>query len=105
MWSSTRRCCAATRSLRPVAEGRSVNRTIHTKEIRMAENPLLILADHAADWRTRPLPEHVAHHARRALIDWFAALLPGCAYPPATLLAAAMAAERGPGHAICYVDG
>ena len=71
----------------------------------MVDNPLLILAGHAASWRDRPLPPEVAHHARRALIDWFAALLPGCSRPPATLLAAAMAAERGPGRAICYVDG
>jgi 2-methylcitrate dehydratase PrpD len=71
----------------------------------MADNPLLVLADHAASWRARPLPAEVEHHARRALIDWFAALLPGCSRPPATLLAAAMAAERGPGRAICYVDG
>ena len=71
----------------------------------MVDNPLLILAEHAAAWNSRPLPAEVAHHARRALIDWFAALLPGCSKPPATLLAAAMAAERGPGRAICYVDG
>jgi 2-methylcitrate dehydratase PrpD len=71
----------------------------------MVDNPLLILAEHAASWRSRPLPPEVAHHARRALIDWFAALLPGCLHPPATLLAAAMAPERGPGRAICYVDG
>jgi 2-methylcitrate dehydratase PrpD len=72
----------------------------------MSENPLLVLAEHAASWRTRPLPEAVAHHARRALIDWFAALLPGVSKPPATLLAAALAAERGPGgRSICYVDG
>jgi 2-methylcitrate dehydratase PrpD len=45
------------------------------------------------------------HHARRALVDWFAALLPGCLRPPATLLAKALAAERGTGRAICYVDG
>nr|WP_274607296.1 MmgE/PrpD family protein [Paracraurococcus ruber] len=63
------------------------------------------MAEHAASWRTRPLPPDVAHHARRALIDWFAALLPGLSKPPATLLAAAMAAERGPGRSICYVDG
>ncbi|MBL6455314.1 MmgE/PrpD family protein [Belnapia sp. T6] len=69
------------------------------------ENPLLVLADHAASWRDRPLPPEVAHHARRALIDWFAALLPGCSRPPATLLAAALAPERGPGRSICYVDG
>src|SRR4051812_50019634 len=71
----------------------------------MTENPLLVLAEHAASWAKRPLPEAVAHHARRALIDWFAALLPGLSKPPATLLAAAMAAERGPGRSICYVDG
>ncbi len=69
------------------------------------ENPLLVLAGHAVSWRDRPLPPEVAHHARRALVDWFAALLPGCSRPPATLLAAALAAERGPGRSICYVDG
>ncbi len=68
-------------------------------------NPLLRLAAHAATWRTRPWPAGVEHHARRALVDWFAALLPGCAYPPASLMAPAMAAERGAGRAICYVDG
>ena len=67
----------------------------------MVDNPLLTLAEHAASWRSRPLPDAVAHHARRALIDWFAALLPGLSKPPATLLAAAMAAERGPGRSIC----
>ncbi|MCB4822010.1 MmgE/PrpD family protein [Roseicella aerolata] len=71
----------------------------------MVDNPLPTLAEHAAAWRSRPLPAEVAHHARRALIDWFAALLPGLSKPPATLLAAAMAAERGPGRSICYVDG
>jgi 2-methylcitrate dehydratase PrpD len=71
----------------------------------MVDNPLLTLAEHAASWRSRPLPDAVAHHARRALIDWFAALLPGLSKPPATLLATAMAAERGPGRSICYVDG
>jgi 2-methylcitrate dehydratase PrpD len=68
-------------------------------------NPLLPLAAHAASWRGRPLPPDLEHHARRALIDWFAALLPGCTRPPATLLAAALAPERGPGRAVCYVDG
>jgi hypothetical protein len=44
------------------------------------ENPLLILADHAASWRSRAVDAEVAHHARRALVDWFAAL-PSPAHP------------------------
>jgi 2-methylcitrate dehydratase PrpD len=67
-------------------------------------NPLLVLAEHAASWQARALPPDLAHHARRALVDWFAALLPGCLHPPVTLLAAALAEERGTGGAICYVD-
>ncbi|MDO9498907.1 MmgE/PrpD family protein [Falsiroseomonas sp.] len=69
------------------------------------DNPLIRLAAHAASWRDRPLPEDVAHHARRALIDWFAALLPGCSQPPASLMARVLADQRGSGRAICYVDG
>jgi 2-methylcitrate dehydratase PrpD len=68
-------------------------------------NPLPVLAAHAAGWRHRPWPEGLEHHARRALLDWFAATLPGTQRAPATLLAAAMADERGEGQAVCYVDG
>jgi 2-methylcitrate dehydratase PrpD len=68
-------------------------------------NPLLILAEHAASWRAAPLPPEVEHAARRALIDWFAALLPGCRLPPATLMAKALREARGLGEAVCYVDG
>jgi 2-methylcitrate dehydratase PrpD len=68
-------------------------------------NPLLILADHAATWSTRPLSPSLAHHARRALVDWVATTLPGASRAPATLLAAAMAPARGPGRAVCYADG
>ena len=69
-------------------------------------NPLLVLADHAASWRAREMPADVAHHARRVLVDWFAATLPGCSRPPATLSAAALEDEtRGGGGAVCYVTG
>ena len=34
-------------------------------------------ANWAADWRSQPISKDVAHHARRAVIDWHAALLPG----------------------------
>jgi len=40
----------------------------------------------AVDWRSRPIPQNVAHHARRAVIDWHAALYPGSVVPPSTLL-------------------
>jgi len=68
-------------------------------------NPLLVLANYAASWRSQAMMPEIEHHARRALLDWFAALLPGCSRAPATLLAAALAEERGAGKAICYVDG
>jgi hypothetical protein len=58
-------------------------------------NPLVALADHAAGWGDRPLPPSLERHARRALIDWFAALLPGCRIAPASLLAPASAGGRG----------
>ncbi len=67
------------------------------------------LADYAVAERDRPLATPLLHHARRALIDWFAALLPGTLSPPATLLASALADEmRLPGTqpgAIVYVNG
>jgi 2-methylcitrate dehydratase PrpD len=72
------------------------------------QNPLLLLAEHAAGWRDRQLDPALAHHARRALVDWFAALLPGCRLPPATLLAEALAGEgvaQGAAAATSYVDG
>ncbi|TPG58591.1 MmgE/PrpD family protein [Roseomonas nepalensis] len=71
----------------------------------MTANPLPVLAAHAAGWRDRPWPAGLEHQARRALLDWFAATLPGTLSPPATLLAAALADERGEGGAVCYVDG
>jgi len=44
----------------------------------------------AAGWRSQPIPAEVAHHARRAVIDWHAALYPGSVVPPATLLKRAL---------------
>jgi 2-methylcitrate dehydratase PrpD len=69
-------------------------------------NPLLVLAEHAASWRDRTPDDALAHHARRALVDWFGCLLAGASRPPATLLAAALADEApGGGGAVCYVTG
>ncbi len=63
------------------------------------------LAWYAAREQIAALPDLVRHHARRALIDWFAALLPGSVVPPATLLTEALADEVGHGGAIVYASG
>jgi len=53
----------------------------------------------AARFRRQPIPPEVLHHARRALIDWHAALYPGAVLPPATLLEKALASELDRGAA------
>jgi 2-methylcitrate dehydratase PrpD len=50
-------------------------------------------ADWAVSFRDEPLPEEVLHHARRAVIDWHAALYPGTVAPPVTLMEKAFAGE------------
>jgi 2-methylcitrate dehydratase PrpD len=47
--------------------------------------------------RARPLAPEVLHHAKRAVIDWHAALYPGSVVPPATLLERALREEIGRG--------
>src|SRR5947209_5084393 len=47
----------------------------------------------AIGWRAQPIADEVAHHARRAVIDWHAALYPGLIVPPATLLKRAFTAD------------
>ncbi|MCC7276557.1 MAG: MmgE/PrpD family protein [Alphaproteobacteria bacterium] len=63
------------------------------------------IADYVVAQRAAALPEEVAHHARRALLDWFAALLPGTVIAPATAMRAALAEEFGSGKALLYPDG
>ena len=55
-------------------------------------------ASWAVAFRSQPLSPELLLHARRALIDWHAALYPGAAVAPATLLEKALAEEldRGP---------
>ncbi len=54
----------------------------------------------AQDFRARPLAPALLHHAKRAVVDWHAALFPGSVVPPATLLERALAEEldRGDAH-------
>jgi 2-methylcitrate dehydratase PrpD len=56
-------------------------------------------ADYAAGLSTSTLPPAILHHARRALIDWYAAALPGALMPPATMLEVALAEELDHGNA------
>jgi 2-methylcitrate dehydratase PrpD len=40
----------------------------------------------AIEFAQKPIPPEVAHHAKRALIDWSAALFPGAVVAPATMM-------------------
>jgi 2-methylcitrate dehydratase PrpD len=50
-------------------------------------------AEFAGDLQERPLAPEIVHYAKRAVIDWYAALLPGAVCAPATLLEKALADE------------
>jgi 2-methylcitrate dehydratase PrpD len=50
-------------------------------------------ADWAVGFRNQSLSPGILHHARRAVIDWHAALYPGLVVPPATLMKKAFAGE------------
>lgn len=71
----------------------------------MSNNPLITLADAAAGWADRPISPELDWAVRRAVLDWFGAMLPGCADGPVLGLSAVMAQGRGVGHAISYADG
>ena len=60
------------------------------------------VADYAVGMRGAALPAEVLHHGKRAVIDWFAAMLPGTQEAPAIRLRAAVAEEIGHGRAIVY---
>lgn len=69
------------------------------------DNPLLTLASAAASWQHRALTAEVEHHTRRAVLDWFSALIPGCTDSNVQQLARIISGDRGNGRAISYVDG
>lgn len=53
------------------------------------------LAEYGARDAKRALPDDVVHHAKRAVVDWFAALYPGTRMEPGTLLVKAHGRELG----------
>ncbi|MEI8035217.1 MAG: MmgE/PrpD family protein, partial [Betaproteobacteria bacterium] len=57
------------------------------------------LADYAIKEQTQKLAPEVVHHAKRAVIDWYAAMLPGSVVAPATLLELAFAEDLDRGGA------
>jgi 2-methylcitrate dehydratase PrpD len=57
------------------------------------------IADYAVREQTSKLPKEAVHHAKRAVIDWHASLLPGSRVAPATLLEQALADELDHGRA------
>lgn len=56
-------------------------------------------ADWAQEYRKGPLRAEVLHHAKRAVIDWYAALLPGAIVSPAVLLEKCLSEELDHGSA------
>ncbi|MFA5916076.1 MAG: MmgE/PrpD family protein [Burkholderiales bacterium] len=56
-------------------------------------------AEFAQNFRAQPIPPQALHHAKRAVIDWYAALLPGAVAAPATLLEKALAEDLDRGGA------
>jgi len=57
------------------------------------------IADYAVAERSSKLREEVIHHAKRAVIDWYASLLPGSRTAPAVQLEQALADEMDHGRA------
>lgn len=57
-----------------------------------------VFARFAADIKSQALPPEVQHHAKRALVDWHAAVHPGLQAPTVRVLATALAddLDRGP---------
>ena len=53
----------------------------------------------AEEYRRQPIAPEVLHHAKRAVIDWHAALYPGSVVAPAVLLEKSLAEELDHGNA------
>ena len=71
----------------------------------MNSNPLIGLACAAEDWLTCDMSADVTHDTRRAVLDWFGSMLPGCVQGPAVPLTRALQSERGEGISVVYAAG
>lgn len=61
------------------------------------DGPLLRFARWADAFVAAPLDAGIARHAKRAILDWFAATYPGADMPPARILERTLAAVEGDG--------
>jgi 2-methylcitrate dehydratase PrpD len=62
-------------------------------------------ADWAVSFREKKIEQSVLHHARRAVIDWHAALYPGLVVPPVTLMKKAFAGESDSPRLKALIEG
>ena len=62
-------------------------------------------AAYSASLNEAALPSEALHHARRCVLDWFAAAIPGGVEPPATLLTLALEEELDHGGATLVPSG
>lgn len=58
-----------------------------------------IFARYATEFQQQPLPGEVIHHAKRAVIDWYASLFPGLSTPPVAILEQTLADDLDRGRA------
>jgi 2-methylcitrate dehydratase PrpD len=63
------------------------------------------IAQYIVDERARPLPAEVLHHAKRVVVDWFAATAPGGLAMPAVGLKTVYADQLGGGDARLFPTG
>ncbi len=63
------------------------------------------LAGFLVEARERAPSTELFHHGKRAVIDWFGAVVPGGREPPASVLRAELADELGRGEAVLYPSG
>lgn len=59
-----------------------------------------IFARYATEFQRQPLPDEMIHHAKRAVIDWYASLFPGLNTPPVAILEQALTDDLNRGRAL-----
>lgn len=95
--TTNRKCCAS--GLRQQFTSGSTGPAVLCSRQKQMKTTTQTLAQFACALTQQPISPEVTHHAKRAVIDWYAALLPGAVVAPATLLAQALAEDLDRGQA------